>query len=166
MELLIKSKKYGERTVYIDDEDYDLVKNHVWRLLHQPDSKTEYAMTNIKKNRPIVTIRMHILIMGARQGMVIDHIDGDGLNNRKRNLRFCTQAQNTQNSRMQISNTTGYKGVFLEKRNPINPFWCYLWVNNKRISGGYFKTAKEAAIKYNELAAIHHGEFARLNPIL
>lgn len=165
MELLIKSKKYGERIVLIDDEDYDKIKGHVWRLLHQKDGDTEYVQTNIIKKHPTKTMRMHIMIMGRKEGMVIDHIDGNGLNNQKANLRFCTQGRNTQNSRMQKSNTTGYKGVYFQKKKLNRPYWSYLWVNKKRITGGYFKTAQEAAAKYNELAIKHHGEFARLNKI-
>lgn len=168
MELIIKSKKYGERTVYIDDEDYETVKDNVWRLLHQPKSKTEYAITNIRNGRKIVTLRMHVLIMGKVEGMVIDHIDSNGLNNRKNNLRHGTQAQNMGNCRIINTNTSGFKGVFKvrSKRYTLKkPFWVYIWHNNKRISGGYFTNKIDAAKKYNELAIKYRGEFANLNII-
>lgn len=165
MEIIIKSKKYGERKVIIDDADYDLVKHKKWRLLVQPHSYTEYAIANSNTVKPYYTIRMHVLIMGAKKGFVVDHKDRNGLNNTRNNLRHCTQSQNTCNRMLQSNNTTGYNGVFFVKSSNKNQYWAYIWVNKKRIGGGMYGTAIEAAVKYNEMAIKYHGEFAKMNKI-
>lgn len=166
MNIVIYSKKYGERNVYFDEDDYDKIKNHCWRLLKQP--LKEYAITNVLGlDGKIRTLRMHTLILGEKQGLEIDHINGDGLNNMKYNLRHCTHNQNILNKKTGSKNTTGYKGVFKIKTQYENSkmYWAYISVNGKRIGGGMFSTAIEAANKYNELAIFYHGEYAKLNNI-
>jgi len=108
--------------------------------------------------------RIHRVIMDAPKGMVVDHINGNTLDNRKENLRICTRSQNQQN---QFSRSRGetskYKGVC----------WCRTWKKWKvKISHNYkiqnlgsFDNEIEAAITYNEAAKRLHGEFANLNAI-
>jgi DNA mismatch repair ATPase MutL len=93
----------------------------------------------------------------------VDHEDGDGLNNRRRNLRACTQSQNVSNHlRLQQNNTTGFFGVtYMPNRK--SPYRASVFVNGRRVSGGYFTTAMEAAVARDVLAIEHHGEFASLN---
>lgn len=106
---------------------------------------------------------MHRLIMNPSKGMTIDHIDGDGLNNTKSNMRICTQQQNCMNKKMTSRNTTGFKGVYFVKSCLV--YWAYISISKKRIGLGCYKTAIDAAIAYNKAAIKYYGEFAKLNEI-
>lgn len=104
---------------------------------------------------------------------MVDHIDGNGLNNLRSNLRFATMSQNIANSKVRKDNTTGYKGVswFVGSKHPngvwkSKPSWtARIGINGKRITVGYFATKEEAARAYNKAAIKYHGEFAKLNII-
>ena len=104
---------------------------------------------------------MHRQIMIAPEGFVVDHIDGNSLNNRKTNLRICTQAQNIHNSRPRRNRSSKYKGVFWDK---VNKKWSTnIRKGDKRIYLGGFDDEIEAAIAYDRKAAELFGEFAYLN---
>lgn len=96
---------------YIDTEDLEKVKNHrlSWKIFSSKTQTTMYVVSH--------DIRMHRLIMDCPKDMVIDHIDGNGLNNRKSNLRICTHAQNCQNLHGVNSRnvTSGIRGVSWHK---------------------------------------------------
>jgi hypothetical protein len=107
-------------------------------------------------------VRLHRLIMDAAIGDIIDHIDGDGLNNAKSNLRFVTSQQNAMNRRA-WKNKRGsrFKGVHRDGKR----FRAIITVNRKNIGLGSFKTEEEAAEAYNKAASEMFGEFACLNII-
>jgi len=93
-------------------------------------------------------------------GYVIDHINRNGLDNRRSNLRLATIAQNAWNSRRR-KNRSGYKGVWYAKDK--GRFRAAIWHNNKREYLGYFDSPRQAALAYDEAAKRYHGEFAVLN---
>lgn len=109
-------------------------------------------------------IRMHRVIAGTPDGLFTDHINGDRLDNRSENLRVCDTSQNLSNRGMQANNKSGYKGVSWHsqaiKKNLSSPWVAKIKVKNKQIYIGAFKTAKEAAVAYEEAAKKYHGEFA------
>ncbi len=92
----------------------------------------------------------------------VDHIDGNGLNNRRYNLRICEHRLNGKNKRKNKNKINGYKGVTKASKNR---FQARITVDNVLIWIGSYKTQKEAAIAYNEAAVKHYGEFAKLNGI-
>lgn len=158
MELIIHSKKYGSKLVHFDDCDAMVVLKYKWGIKHY--NGVFYAIHRGCRNQK--SILMHRLLMGA-DSVDIDHRDGNGLNNRRNNLRFATISQNTQNRGKQKNNTTGFKGVVYH--GWINKYSACLRANKVKRWGGYFNTAADAAKKYNEMALQYHGEFARLNII-
>jgi hypothetical protein len=106
---------------------------------------------------------MHRFILNAKKEYVIDHIDGDALNNQKKNLRICTHAENMRNSQIPINNTSGYKGVSYNKR--YKKWEAHISFNNKLLNLGSFNDPVDAARAYNAAALKYHGEFAKLNKI-
>lgn len=161
MEITIVSNKHGEHIVYYDEIDAEIISNHTWHI--QKKDNNYYSGTNIYvgQSRSDMVL-MHRMIMGL-PSEIIDHIDGNGLNNRRGNLRKATIKQNVRNSRVASNNNTGYKGV--SKDGWTNLWRVWIEVDGKRISGGRFASKNEAAVKYNELAKQYFGDFARLNVI-
>jgi hypothetical protein len=108
---------------------------------------------------------MHNLIIGNTD--MIDHIDNNGLNNCRNNLRLCTARQNTVNSQKMSSHTrklkSEYKGIAFVKRSKINPWKTVICVNGKRMHIGCYSTEQEAARAYDEAAKQYFGEFAKVN---
>lgn len=114
-------------------------------------------------HRGIVTL-MHHLVLPPKLGFVPDHKDGDGLNNRRSNLRYATVSQNAQNKRKQRGKyTSRYKGVYFYKSN--GRWRAHIEHLGRKMSLGYFPTEIEAAIAYNTAAQELFGEFARLNEV-
>lgn len=138
-------------TTLVDDDDFEKLNKIKWQSLVK--SNTIYACNNIG--------RMHRIIMDAKKGEIIDHLDGNGLNNQKSNLRNCTFQENMRNKR-----TWGkikYNGVSFNKKTKNFPFRCRITINKKSIHLGYFKTAELAAKEYNKNALLYFGEYAKLN---
>lgn len=160
MEVLLKSPKYGEFTMVLDEEDFEkhLVGKHL-NLSKKRKNMYAYYYDGRKQ------IFVHKAVMNFTK-RTVDHINQDTLNNKKDNLRESTNAQNCSNRGVPDHNTTGFKGVFTCSFNKNRKrFTARITCNRIPISGGCFRTAKQAAIKYNELALKYHGEFACLNII-
>lgn len=142
----------------VDEEDFEKLSKYKW--LENVKMNTSYAVASIlsddKKDR--VHIKMHRIVMNAPKGMDVDHLNGNGLDNRKCNLRICTKSQNGMNKGILNRNTSGFKGIYRKHRKWI----AQIGVNNKRIRIGSFNTPEEAYKAYCEAAIKYHGEFARL----
>lgn len=109
------------------------------------------------------TIKMHSVIMNPKKGMIIDHIDGNGLNNQKENLRICTKSQNGINRGKQKNNKSGFKGVYLRKNIKSLKFIAAARYHNKNIYLGTYDDAKKAAAVYDSFVRSKFGNFATLN---
>lgn len=151
-------------TAIVDDEDYALVSQYSW--CYHGDG---YAARGYHKDNKVIIEKMHQLIMGrAPKGLVIDHINGNKLDNRRCNLRFVTQQQNTFNSKRRTPlrrgvNPSRYKGVTW--RNDRKKWQSRICVNGKRHYLGLFESEEDAACAYNEAAKLFFGEYARLNQV-
>ncbi len=151
----------------VDDEDYEFLSKWNWYpniRKYEGRSNLFYAYRREKESNWNQNILMHREIMRPPKGMFIDHIDGNGLNNQKSNLRIVTNRQNCINTQLYKNNTSGFKGVSWRKKEKC--FTVQICLGGKRLSETGFKDVKDAAIRYNELAKKHHGEFARLNIII
>jgi hypothetical protein len=149
----------------VDDEDFDRVNKFKWCARWNRNEKSFVAMRGVTQNTKILNpyILMHRFIVGARKGMFVDHINHDTLDNRKQNLRVCTNSENCMNRNIEIRNTSGYKGVSFNKVS--NKWIAYIKKNQKQVYLGRFENKKDAAIAYNERAIIEHGKFALINKL-
>ena len=139
---------YEIARVKIDLDDMGLISQHRWSLHH-----TNYSIAHINGH----IIQMHRLIMNVAEGEIIDHINHDGLDNRKSNLRICTTAQNEWNARKSPRNTSGIKGVNFDKRR--KQWRARISCNGKRYELGFFDTKEEAKQARFEAEEKLHGEF-------
>jgi hypothetical protein len=137
----------------VDDDDYIWLSQWRW---HYGDG---YARRNEWRGGKSHTIRMHRLIHQTPAGMDTDHIDGDGLNNQRSNLRTATSTENMRNRRMRKDNTSGFRGVTWSKRE--KKWVAQIRLDGKRIHLGYYNTPEEAAEVYIRKAIELFGEFFR-----
>jgi hypothetical protein len=150
------------KVAIIDDDDYEYLNQ--WKWFANNKNGKFYVVRNItvSKNKQS-SIFMHRFIMKPNKGMIIDHLDGNPLNNQKSNLRICTHAENMRNSKISINNKSGYKGVSYQEDR--NNYRAQIKFNNKKINIGDFIDPIDAARAYNAAALKYHGEFANLNKI-
>lgn len=142
----------------VDDEDAARVlAAGAWYAEVGPRSRTVYAATKTSR-RPRRTIHMHQVVTGWPY---VDHVNGDGLDNRRANLRPATQTQNNGNAPRYRNNTSGYKGVYFVARR--GNWAAQIAVSGRRFHLGTFADPVQAAKAYDDAAVRYFGEFARLN---
>ena len=147
------------KTTLIDRDDFERVTKHKWYLgsmgkgyaahsVWQPGGKTK-------------AIYLHRFILDAPPGMEVDHINGDPLDNTRKNLRLCTHKQNTYNQRVQTRvKASRFRGV----RSSRGKRWiAQIRVDGKQMYLGIFECEEDAARVYDEAAKKYFGEFAYLN---
>jgi hypothetical protein len=148
----------GLKTI-VDEEDYTTLSQYKW--FANRARYTFYAARNINENGKKTVVRMHRIIMSAEDDQQIDRINGDGLDNRRSNLRVASVISNQQN-RTKHSGNFIYKGISF--RSDILKHWrARITVNKQEIVLGYFETSLEAALAYDDAAKRFFGEFARTN---
>jgi hypothetical protein len=154
-----KSVRYVSLTkglfAIVDAADYERVRRHAWCA--SGTGKRMYAYRHDRKGR---TIAMHRFLTNCPKGLVVDHIDGNGLNNRQGNLRVCTQQQNLYNSGPK-GKSSKYKGVCRDKAK--NKWVVHIWYDHRNVFLGRFDDEVEAARTYDRTAYEFFGEYAYLN---
>lgn len=159
-------KLTGGGIAIVDDADFEAVSAIKWRRADGP--RTSYAMSvKIRGSRKTgfkyTYTGMHRLILGLSKndGIFVDHINGNGLDNRRENLRTCTRAENNRNKRPKVRENTKYKGIVYQRDR--KRWIAQIYVNKVRHHLGNFKSDLDAARAYDAGARRLHGEFARLN---
>ncbi len=139
---------------YIDTSDAERVSSHSWGVTYA--FGLSYARTSVSGRQ----VMLHRFIMGDPAGVDIDHVDGNGLNNRRGNLRVASHIQNMANRGAARNNTSGYRGV-----SPVEGgrFRARIMVNGHRVSLGVFDSPEEAARIVDAHLSKEAGVFARLN---
>ena len=142
------------KTTFVDDSDYEWLNQWKWRY------KTGYVVRTGQKK---TTIRMHRLMVNTPNGLETDHINGNPLDNRRKNLRIVTHSQNIFNKKLGKNNTSGFKGVVWRKDR--KNWLARIYINKKLTHLGSFHDKLIAAETYNEAAKRYYGEYANLNEI-
>lgn len=139
----------------IDLDDFEKVKLYKW-FAHK-NKNSVYVETNMIKNGKYTTVKLHRFLMNCPFDKIIDHIDGNGLNNCKSNLRICNHSQNNMNKRIPITNTSGFKGVSYYKKT--NNWTSQLMIKKKTLYFGRFIEPEEAYLVYLLACIFYFGEF-------
>jgi len=162
----ISTPKYPNTFALVDDGDFAELSKHKWSTTK--NGNAFYAKRSFGK-QPRKAILMHRVVMDAPKGQETDHQNGNGLDNRRINLRLCTHSQNIRNSRKQRDTISIYKGVSNHKGKVYNgKRYAENWevrigYNKKRVHIGNFDSEIEAAKAYDKKAVELFGSFARTN---
>lgn len=147
----------------VDDDDYNLISSYKWRVQKGGSKKNPIIYARTGKR----SIKMHRMLLNATDGFDVDHINGNGLDNRRCNIRVVTRSQNLANTSQHKDSNRNFKGVgFIKFKNgyiPPKPYQAWICVNYKHICLGTYATEIEAARAYDIAAIKYFGDAARLN---
>jgi hypothetical protein len=135
----------------VDDEDSERVLKYRWNLQKDGRIRGHYCSESTSLSRFILWFPVN----------VVDHINGDQLDNRKENLRECSHSENIRNQKKQKGKSSKYKGVSWFKR--VSKWIVHIKAEKKLIYLGYFEDEIEAAKVYDQAAIKYHKKFAKLN---
>lgn len=141
----------------VDANDYDWLMQKKWSA--RPGRYTHYAHTGISNDGGVRLLGMHRLILGITDPQfVADHINGNGLDNRRGNLRVATATENSWNTRRRSNNTSGHRGIYFNKFQ--NKWIGRIKANGKNVLVAKCDTIEEAIPLYNNALLELRGEFA------
>lgn len=162
MKAILLSSKRGKKyrgVVIVDDEDYEWACQWAWCWgLRGTKHNREYA---IRSDALRGLVYMHRDILNAPYYLWVDHANGNGLDNRRTNLRICTPAQNIAGKNVYQKATSMYRGVHYDKKGEC--YQAQVACRGKRITVGCYDNEEEAARAYDARAREEYGQFARLN---
>lgn len=160
MELIIRNKKGECFTILYDEEDHNTVVSHTW-CVHK-SSHASYAQTWIRTNGKLKLVGMHRVLLGVSdRAIVVDHKNRNGLDNRRCNIRACTQSENLMNRATSRKSPSKFLGVTWDK---FNKKWlCSITIDGKLKNLGRFSDEIKAAKVYDSAAIIRNKDFANLN---
>ena len=146
----------GKITI-VDDKDYEWLSQYKWHALK--GTNTSYAGRSIRNGNKKEHFLMHRLILQVPKDFEVDHRNGNGLDNRRENLRPCTKSQNQQNRHILKGTTSRFRGVSSNR----DKWRARIKFLQKEQHLGTFTSEEDAAEAYNTAARTYFGEFARLN---
>ena len=153
----------GKSFALVDDEDYEELSQYRWNAQKWMRSRITYAQRSVRADGKRGVVLMHRQVMDAAKGSRVDHINHNGLDNRRCNLRFCTHSQNLHNSRKQKGTTSKYKGVIWD--NQGNRWRAGASFKGKTVFLGSFHDEESAARAYNDWLAENAPEFGTFNDV-
>lgn len=134
-EIVIVSKKWGEKRAFISLEDVEKVKNYTWQVKYTKETDCFYVVSSQSNNR--AEIKLHRYLLDCPKGMVVDHINHNPLDNRRENIRICSPLVNSNNVEWNKGNNTGYAGITKTKSGKYQ-------VYHSKINLGKYVTLEEA----------------------
>jgi len=146
-----KIKLTKGKVAIVDDIDFELLSRYKWHVSY--NKGLWYAKTG--KRGPL----MHRLLMSPANGFIVDHVDGNGLNNVRSNLRVCTQAQNSRNRKIHKNSKSRVKGVTW--REDRQKWRVRIGLDYRSIGLGHYNSKEEAVEAYKNGCQQYHKEFAR-----
>lgn len=151
-----------DKIALVDDEDFEYLNQWKWHARYKKGG-SYYASRKEYKTQE--TIQMHRVILELKpykvSKLMVDHKDGNGLNNQRYNIRPATNAENNQNRASRKNSSSQYKGVCWDKER--NKWVAIIGFNGKHKKLGRFDNEEEAAKAYDNVAKELHGKFAKLN---
>ena len=158
MQFQIKKRNGEVFDCLMDDEDWEKFKN-IGIYIIPNKSKIPYLyFSSAYKQRSLSRY-----LMGDPSGFVVDHINGNTLDNRRKNLRICTQSENLRNSKKHIKKSSEYKGVSFVKK--VQKYRASIRIKGHNFFIGEYKEEKDAALAYNKTALEYFGDYASLNDV-
>jgi hypothetical protein len=168
------------KVALIDDEDFDRVSQYTWFCRAEGYAARGYVagyrdptQPHSKNSNQIIKIEyLHRFLMKPPDGMTVNHINGNRLDDRRCNLRICTKMESSRNrkavtpglGRKRRGRWSKFKGVcYLRGKENVSRWRAQIHVGGRVFYGGHHRTAEEAARAYDRLAIQYFGEFARLN---
>lgn len=142
------------KTAVVDDEDFERLAQWRWSVNADGYAIRQKYDSYTVRNKAIF---MHHEVIGRKEGMQVDHKNGNRTDNRRQNLRHCTHSENCRNSFVRSDNKLGIKGVSFHQ----GKYRARIFDNGKRITLGRFKTPEEAKLAYGLAALKLHGEFSK-----
>jgi hypothetical protein len=146
----------------VDPCDYERLRKYEW--LAKKGKNSFYAQKRVPAGTPgkEKLVYMHQMLIQVPDGKVVDHVNHEGMDNRRINLRAATYSQNLYNRKKRSGATQSkYKGIYWRKK--VRKWQASIKYNKKRIELGYYRDEIEAAKAYDLAAIKYHGEFACLN---
>lgn len=143
----------------VDNCDYLLLNQWKWRVFHT--KYNSYAHRSAKIGNKWREVLMHRVIMMPSYGLIVDHIDGNGLNNVRSNLRVCTYSQNQTNKKPK--GKSKYMGVYFRINYHKLEIHAKMTIEGKVYNLGKYPTEEDAALAYDKAAIKHGNTFANLN---
>ena len=164
VEMKIHSPTFGDFNILFDKEDYEKVSQYQWCInkCWNKNSNIEpafYVGTSSGENNN--SLLLHRFITNCPKGYVVDHINHNELDNRKENLRICTQSENKMNTvEIQHNNKSGHKGVFWDTHIPTPKWKAFIKVKQKYYHLGYYTDINDAIIARKKAEEKYFGEYA------
>jgi hypothetical protein len=154
------------KVALVDDSDYEYLNQ--WKWCASKARRTYYAFRRMEKDGKITVGTMHQFLMNQSKGLQVDHIDDNGLNNQRGNLRVCTNQENHMKTQIQRTakgnkKSSNYKGV--SSIAGAGKWRARIHLNGNEKYLGRFSSERDAAVAYNDAANKLFGEYARLNNI-
>jgi len=155
-----KIKLTNNKVALVDDGDYNVLNKYKWSAVKH--CKTFYAERNSKsKDGKWKTVRMPVVILKIPKGKEVDHRNGNGLDNQRKNLRVCTRSQNAMNRGIINSNTSGFKGVHWDG---VSKKWrAQITYGGKYKHLGFFQNISQAYKAYCMACVKYHKDFSKIN---
>lgn len=154
-EFHVESETHGIFKVQIDLDDVDKCREYNWAVNKYKSNHGKYEKYYVVSGSE--GLLLHRFLMNPKNNMVVDHIDGDTMNNRKSNLRVCETKENLRNSKHRINNTSGYKGVTWFK--PTKKWMAHIMVDYKHKTLGYFENIEDAIEARKNAEEKYFGEY-------